>query len=152
MIPSATANSGASRVSCSLYSPIQKLVAGKAVSSAASSCRKRRKSRASSANAASALKLSIAMIPGRRSLISAAIALGDRGEPALAGHRLAEVLVEDRPADRLAIEEAQRLRVAEDLLEGLRDRREVDRRPLLGGAREHELLAEDASCPTPAAP
>ena len=73
MIPSATANSGADRVSSSLYSPIQKLVAGKAVSSAASSCRKRRNARASSANAASALKLSIAMIPGRRSLISAAI-------------------------------------------------------------------------------
>ena len=73
MIPSATANSGAVRVSSSLYSPIQKLVAGKAVSSAARSCRKRRNPCASSANAASALKLSIAMIPGRRSLISAAM-------------------------------------------------------------------------------
>ena len=38
-----------------------------------SSCRKRRKPRASSANAARALKLSITMIPGRRSLISAAM-------------------------------------------------------------------------------
>ena len=73
MIPSATANSGASRISCSLYSPIQNVVAGKAVSSAARSCRNRRKSRASSPNAASALKLSIAMIPGRRSLITVAM-------------------------------------------------------------------------------
>ena len=73
MIPSATANSGAVRDSSSLYSPIQKDVAEKAVSSAARSWRKRRNSRASSANAASALKLSIAMIPGRCSLISALI-------------------------------------------------------------------------------
>ena len=51
---SATANSGAVRISSSLYSPIQKEVAGKAVSRAARSCRKRRKSRASSANAARA--------------------------------------------------------------------------------------------------
>ena len=73
MIPSATANSGAVRVSSALYSPIQKLVAGKAVSSAARLCRKRRNARASGANAANALKLSIAMIPGRRSLINAAM-------------------------------------------------------------------------------
>ena len=70
-------------------------------------------------------------------------ALGDGGEPALAGHGRAEVLVEDRPADRVAIEEAERLGVAEDLLERLRDRRQVDRRALLGRAGEDELLAED---------
>ena len=69
--------------------------------------------------------------------------LGDGGEPVLAGHRRAEVLVEDRPADRIAIEEAERLGVAEDLLERLGDRGQVDRRALLGRAGEHELLAED---------
>ena len=69
--------------------------------------------------------------------------LGDGGQPTLAGHGRAEVLVEDRAADRAAVEEAERLGVAQDLLEGLRDRREVDRRALLGRAGEHELLAED---------
>ena len=68
--------------------------------------------------------------------------LGHGGQPALAGHGRAEVLVEDRPADRAAIEEAERLRVVEDLLERLRDRGQVDRRALLGRAGEDELLAE----------
>ena len=69
--------------------------------------------------------------------------LGDGAEPAVAGHGRAEVLVEDRPADRGAIEEVERLGVAEDLLERLRDRGEVDRRAFLGRAGEHELLGED---------
>ena len=70
-------------------------------------------------------------------------AVDDGAEAALAGDGRAEVLVEDRPADRGAIEEAQALGVAEDLLERFRDRRQVDRRALFGGAGEHELLAED---------
>ena len=70
-------------------------------------------------------------------------ALGDGGEAALAGDGRAEVLIEDRPADRAAIEEVERLGVAEDLLERFRDRRQIDRRALFGGAGEHELLAED---------
>ena len=70
-------------------------------------------------------------------------ALGHGGEPALAGHAPAEILVEDRPADRIASEEAERLRVAEDLLERLGDGGEVDRGALLGRAGEHELLAQD---------
>ena len=68
--------------------------------------------------------------------------LGDHAEPVLAGHCAAKVLVEDRPADRIAIEEAQRLGVAEDLLERLGHGGQVDRRTLLGRAGEHELLAE----------
>ena len=68
--------------------------------------------------------------------------LGDRVEPVVAGHFRAEVLVEDRSTDRVAVEEAERLRVAKDLLERLGDRRQVDRGTLLGRAREHELLAE----------
>ena len=68
--------------------------------------------------------------------------LGDRGEPVLAGHGAAEVLVVDRSADRLLIEEAERLGVTEDLVERLRDRGEVDRRALFGRAGEYELLAQ----------
>ena len=70
-------------------------------------------------------------------------ALGDGGEPVVAAHRGAEILVEDRPADRRAIKEAERLGVAEDLLERLRHRREVERRPLLSRAGEDQLLAQD---------
>ena len=69
-------------------------------------------------------------------------AFGDGGESVLAGHRPTEVLIEDRPADRVAIEEAERLGVAQDLLERLGDRGEVDRGALLGRAGEHQLLAQ----------
>src|SRR5215217_5995090 len=118
MMPSATANSGAVRISSSLYSPIQKQVAGKAVSSAARSCRKRRKPL----------------------LDQHADPLGDGGEPAVTADYTAEVLVVHGPPDRLAIEEAERLGVAEDLLERLGDRGEVERRTLFGRAGEDELL------------
>jgi hypothetical protein len=70
-------------------------------------------------------------------------ALGDGGKPVLPAHCGTKILVEDRPADRGAIEEAEGLGVPEDLLERLRDRREVDRRPLLSRAGEDQLLAED---------
>ena len=72
-----------------------------------------------------------------------AYALDDGGEPAVTADRAAEVLVVDRPPHRVAIEEAERLGVAEDLLERLGDRGEVDRRAFLGRAGEDELLGED---------
>ena len=72
-----------------------------------------------------------------------AYALDDGGQPAVTAGRDAEVLVVDPPPNRVAIEEAERLGVAEDLLERLGDRGEVDRRALFGRAGEDELLGED---------
>ena len=69
MTVSATANSGASAMASSAYSPTQKQLVGKALRRPASSCRKRRKS-LPAAYAESALKLSMTMMPGLRSLIS----------------------------------------------------------------------------------
>jgi hypothetical protein len=106
MIPSATANSGAARVSSSLYSPIQKLVAGKAVSSAASSCRKRRNARASCFERGQRLEAVDRDDPRPPLLDQPCDPLGDGVESVLAGHRRAEILVKHRSADRMAIEEA----------------------------------------------
>ena len=69
MTESATANSGASAMASSAYSPIQNESAGKALRRPASSCRKPRNPVAS-AYAESALKLSMTMMPGLRSRIS----------------------------------------------------------------------------------
>ena len=138
---SATANSGPTAISSSAYSPIQNDEAGKAVRRPARSWRKRRNS-AASAYAESALKLSMTMIPGRRSLSSAVDLLEDAGEAALVEDR-AEIVVEDGVADRFRVEEAERLAVAEDLVERLRHRREVEGGPLERRVREQVLLGED---------
>ena len=67
MIPSATANSGATAISSGPYSPTHSDVAGYAVRVPARACRNRRNPVASAANGRSALKLSITSNPGRRS-------------------------------------------------------------------------------------
>ena len=82
------------------------------------------------------------MIPGRRSLISSLTCSRTPGEAALVEHG-AEVLVEDGAADRVRIEEAEALAVAQDLVERLGDRGEVESGPLGGGVGEHVLLGED---------
>ena len=68
--------------------------------------------------------------------------LEDAGEAALVERR-AEVLVEDGVADRFRIEEAERLAVAEDLVEWLGHRGEVEGGPLGRRVREQVLLGED---------
>src|SRR5439155_19336657 len=55
----------------------------------------------------------------------------------------AEIVVEDRAADRFRIEEAERLAVAEDLVERLRHRGEVDGGPLGRRVGKDVLLRED---------
>ena len=61
--------------------------------------------------------------------------LKDAGEAALI-ESWAEVLVEDRIADRSRVEETEALAVAEDLVEGFGNRGEVQARPLARRVRK----------------
>src|ERR687897_187957 len=76
----------------------------------------------------------------RRNARSSARSVPSAMIPSATADSGAEVLVVHRPADRIAIEEAERLAVAEHLFERLGDRGEVDRGALLRRAGEDKLL------------
>ena len=65
-----------------------------------------------------------------------------RGEAVLVDG-VAEVVVEHRPPDLRGVEEVERLAVAQQLVEGLRHRREIQPRPLGCGVGEQALLGQD---------
>ena len=61
----------------------------------------------------------------------------------VAVHGFAQVVVEDRRSDRVGVEEGQRLSVAKNLVERLRDGRQEDARRILARVVEEVLLGEN---------
>ena len=94
------------------------------------------------AYALSALKLSITISAGRRSRISSTSLASTIGKSATV-EDCAQVFVDDTCPDSGLVEEAERLAVAEDLLEWLGHRREVERRTLGRGVVKEILLRKD---------